>query len=152
MQGFSSYHKILELYLQGVFSPCRKSTNKQIQLEMYLWTNLVHHKWLGSTSKNESGVSHAESGGGSEQCEYFCVCAKICFISWEKNLKFLRFPSIMHPWQLWEIFSLLSKPTAAGFGYSLLCSVLGRKEDAQPSSRAISGNQNKKHKTDGPRE
>lgn len=80
------------------------------------------------------------------------VCATVCFLSWEKNLKLLRSPSIMNCWQLWEIFSLLSKPTAAGFGYSLLCSVLGRKEDAQLSSRAISGNQNKKHRTDGPRE
>ena len=79
------------------------------------------------------------------------MCAKICFLSWEKNLKLLRSLSIMYPWQLWEIFSLLNKPTAAGFGYSLLSSVLGRKEDVQLSSRAISGNQNKKPRTDGPR-
>ena len=135
---------ILGLQLQGAFRPCRKSTDKQIQLEMYYGATQFTTNGWAAPLKNELGVSHAESGGGSERFEYFFVCAKICFISWEKNLKFLRSPSIMHPWQLLEIFSLLSKPTAAGFGYSLLCSVLGRKEDAQLSSGAISENQNKK--------
>lgn len=80
---------------------------------------------------------------GAEVSSVKTFCAKICFMSWEKNLKLLRSPSIMYPWQLWEIFSLLSKPTAADFGYSLPCLVLGRKEDAQLSSKATSGNQNK---------
>ena len=43
----------------------------------------------------------------------------------------------------WEIFSLLSKPTAADFGYGLPFSVLGRKVDAQLYSKVTSGTQNK---------
>lgn len=69
--------------------------------------------------------------------------SKIFFMSWEKNLSPFQSPSIMYPWQLWEIFFLLSKPTAADFGYGLPCLVLGRKEDAQLCSKATSGNQNK---------
>lgn len=55
---------------------------------LYLWTNSVHHKCIYGPSqcttcswavplKKNTGVSPAESEGGSEPCEDFFVCAKI---------------------------------------------------------------------------
>lgn len=62
------------------------SSDKQKQLPVCSWTISVHHKQLGSAS----GKVRVSLWNLRKLAINLCVCAKICNVTWEKNLKLLR--------------------------------------------------------------